>query len=155
MDWFGDKLSRLIEEGKRALGQEVVVMSEVQEDEVDDGSGNWVEENDGPSTSTSKYTPITPNYSTATSSSSRFSSPSIPIARHGKGRSEGNYYGSSLPSTPLQGRSRGLSTASECTPASSSVRESEAEWQSPHIRDSMERARAAYRQKRGLGLDLG
>ena len=43
MDWIGDKISKLIEEGKRALGQEVVVLSEAQEDEVDDGSGDWEE----------------------------------------------------------------------------------------------------------------
>ncbi|KAG6878278.1 hypothetical protein C0993_009636 [Termitomyces sp. T159_Od127] len=44
MDWIGDKLSKLIEEGKRALNREVVVMSDSQEDEVDDGSGAWEEE---------------------------------------------------------------------------------------------------------------
>ena len=43
MDWIGDKISKLIEEGKRALGQQVVVMSEAKEDEVDDGSGDWEE----------------------------------------------------------------------------------------------------------------
>lgn len=42
MDWIGGKLAQLIEEGKKALGTEVVVMSEAQEDEVDDGSGAWV-----------------------------------------------------------------------------------------------------------------
>ncbi|KAF8624026.1 hypothetical protein AX17_007232 [Amanita inopinata Kibby_2008] len=41
MDWIGDKLSTLIAEGKRALGREVVVMSDSKEDEVDDGSGAW------------------------------------------------------------------------------------------------------------------
>ncbi|KAF8643186.1 hypothetical protein AX16_009177 [Volvariella volvacea WC 439] len=46
MDWIGDKLSVLIEEGKRALGREVVVMSECKEDEVDDGLGGWVDEDD-------------------------------------------------------------------------------------------------------------
>ncbi|KAI9464507.1 hypothetical protein BJY52DRAFT_1249521 [Lactarius psammicola] len=44
MDWMGDRLARLIEDGKKALGKEVVVMSEAQEDEEDDGSGNWEEE---------------------------------------------------------------------------------------------------------------
>ncbi|KAF8621880.1 hypothetical protein AX15_007436 [Amanita polypyramis BW_CC] len=41
MDWIGDKLSTLISEGKRALGCEIVVMSDSKEDEVDDGSGAW------------------------------------------------------------------------------------------------------------------
>ncbi|KAJ8095055.1 hypothetical protein PM082_010273 [Marasmius tenuissimus] len=46
MDWIGDKLSMLIEEGKRALGREIVVASENPQDEVDDGRGGWVEEGD-------------------------------------------------------------------------------------------------------------
>ncbi|KAF9266663.1 hypothetical protein L218DRAFT_955774 [Marasmius fiardii PR-910] len=46
MDWIGDKLSMLIQEGKRALGREVVVSSECAEDEVDDGSGGWIEEDE-------------------------------------------------------------------------------------------------------------
>ncbi|KAK0440940.1 uncharacterized protein EV420DRAFT_1341517, partial [Desarmillaria tabescens] len=44
MDWIGDKLSRLIEEGKKALGREVVVMSEDPADEVDDGNDDWEED---------------------------------------------------------------------------------------------------------------
>ncbi|KAH9479777.1 hypothetical protein JR316_0008372 [Psilocybe cubensis] len=44
MDWMGDKLSQLIEQGRRALQTEVVVMSEAREDEVDDGAGGWVED---------------------------------------------------------------------------------------------------------------
>ena len=46
MDWMGNRLARLIDDGKKALGKGVVVMSEVQEDEVDDGSRNWEEEVD-------------------------------------------------------------------------------------------------------------
>jgi hypothetical protein len=37
MDWIGTKLSQLINEGQKALGREIVVASEAQEDEVDDG----------------------------------------------------------------------------------------------------------------------
>ncbi|KDR67682.1 hypothetical protein GALMADRAFT_257941 [Galerina marginata CBS 339.88] len=44
MDWIGDKLGMLIEQGRRALQSEVVVMSEAQEDEVDDGRGGWEED---------------------------------------------------------------------------------------------------------------
>lgn len=44
MDWIGDKLTMLIEQGKRALNSEVVVFSEAKEDEVDDGSGSWEED---------------------------------------------------------------------------------------------------------------
>ena len=39
----------LIQQGSRALGTEVVIMSEAKEDEVDDGSPGWEEEdNDQP-----------------------------------------------------------------------------------------------------------
>lgn len=44
MDWIGDRLSRLIEEGQKALNREIVVMSDAKEDEEDDGSGGWEEE---------------------------------------------------------------------------------------------------------------
>lgn len=46
MDWIGGKLAQLIEEGKKALKAEVVVMSDAQEDEVDDGSGAWVSDDE-------------------------------------------------------------------------------------------------------------
>jgi hypothetical protein len=46
MDWIGDKLSMLIEQGKRALNAQVVVSSDAKEDEVDDGSDGWEEESD-------------------------------------------------------------------------------------------------------------
>lgn len=50
MDRIGAQLAALIEQGRRALNSEVVVMSEVKEDEVDDGTGHWVEEPEaGPS----------------------------------------------------------------------------------------------------------
>jgi hypothetical protein len=56
MDWIGGKLAELIEQGKRALGQEVVVMCDAKEDEVDDNTGAWVEveeeEGDGEGCST-------------------------------------------------------------------------------------------------------
>ena len=49
MDWMGDRLAMLIAEGQKALGKEVVVMSESAEDEVDDGDGAWVDNDQGPS----------------------------------------------------------------------------------------------------------
>jgi len=51
MDWIGDKLSMLIEQGKRALNSEIVIMSDAKEDEVDDGTGQWEEEEEGTSSS--------------------------------------------------------------------------------------------------------
>jgi len=157
MDWIGDKLSRLIEEGKRALGTEVVVMSDAQEDEVDDGSGNWVEENEGSSTGY-KRSRIVPRSNVPSPSSNKFdfSSPDIPIPRHGKGRSEGHFdvqgTSSSLPVTSMHARG-----GSDFSPASFSSDnwETENDWQSGQVREAMERARASFKQKRGLGLDLG
>jgi len=62
MDWMGDKIRHLIEEGQKALGKEVVVMSDnpdANEDgAVDDGLEGWEEVEDdrmrpGPSSPTS------------------------------------------------------------------------------------------------------
>ncbi|KAF8524181.1 hypothetical protein JB92DRAFT_2881396 [Gautieria morchelliformis] len=47
IDWMGDKIRSLIEEGQRALGKEVVVMNEDENNEegaVDDGMDGWEEE---------------------------------------------------------------------------------------------------------------
>ncbi|KLO13274.1 hypothetical protein SCHPADRAFT_940521 [Schizopora paradoxa] len=159
MDWIGDKLARLIEEGKRALGTEIVVKSDAQEDEVDDGSGNWVEENEGPSSHKRSRTIGTSRSNVPSPSSHKFdfsSSPSVPISRHGKGRSDGysdsQGISSSLPVTSMHSRG-----GSDFSPASFSSRnwETEDDCQSASVREAMERARASYRQKRGLGLDLG
>jgi hypothetical protein len=56
MDWIGDKLSALIAEGKRALGAEIVVMSDAKEDEVDDGTGVWEDSVDDESLNTAATT---------------------------------------------------------------------------------------------------
>ncbi|KAI9573935.1 hypothetical protein HD554DRAFT_572626 [Boletus coccyginus] len=46
MDWMGDRLTCLIQEGQKALGREIVVMSDAKEVEVDDGSNDWEEKQD-------------------------------------------------------------------------------------------------------------
>ena len=182
MDWIGDKLAQLIEEGKRALGREIVVMSEVQEDEVDDCSGNWVEENDGHASTSyaSPYAlssvaspplPMTPGTPSPAMGWGKRNT-GVPFgkqtlrargslrAHHSKSRSDvGNCSfstdmtayevegacGRSLPASP--------NLASRFEVNATPVKESEQEWSSPAIRESMERARAAYRQKRGLGIE--
>ena len=154
MDWIGDKLSRLIEEGKRALGTEIVVSSEAPEDEVDDGSGDWIEED--PLASASFC------FDSSASSRQMFSSPSrIP-------RYKGSYNNSitapvkratnpaphfvfqdrtaSTPNSPKQLKSLSVAPSPEKLPSLFANDESE----SPSIRESMERARAAYRQRRGF-----
>ncbi|KIJ20568.1 hypothetical protein PAXINDRAFT_160140 [Paxillus involutus ATCC 200175] len=166
MDWIGDRLNRLIEEGQKALGREIVVMSDSKEDEVDDGSGGWEEEEPrstaGPSISRRgsvrslhrAYRPrdiaLPPSHSAHPASPStspkkrRFDAESV---HHSPGRSA---YSTTFPvaSTPRR-IGRGPSVESDVfTPLSSSFREDESTWQSPEIRESMERARALYLQKR-------
>lgn len=165
MDWIGSKLSSLIEEGRKALGKQVVVMSEAKEDEVDDGSGEWVEEDEGEfgrgrstrsrSGSTSRRrTPAAgslgrragaglsinpPAYGVGVSSASSSASPR---------RSQ--FTGSGLPSSlPIN-----INNGSSLAPYESSE-----SWESPEVRESMERARARARERRaqqtqGLGTSF-
>ncbi|KAJ7588074.1 hypothetical protein C8J56DRAFT_940841 [Mycena floridula] len=133
MDWIGDKLSMLIEEGKRALGREVVVMSETQEDELDDGSGSWEEDE-------------------TLANSSRSASP-----RRGRRKLQPQSYPSSAsprstrfdlsPSAPI-----GIPTSTSHSTPSSSFREEASEWSSPAMRESMERARALALARKNRGL---
>ncbi|KAI0700130.1 hypothetical protein C8T65DRAFT_580569 [Cerioporus squamosus] len=123
MSWIGDRLTQLIAEGQKALGKEVVVMSEDQADEVDDGSGAWVEEEEERLPGSSRragfglppYSPHTPQLGSPRKS--RFD--------------------------------RGHSVDSDARSVAS-LREDESTWESPEVRESMERARQLYRQKRGL-----
>ncbi|KAF7336687.1 hypothetical protein MVEN_02103700 [Mycena venus] len=63
MDWIGDQLSILIQEGQKALGREIVVKSDAREDEVDDGCGVWEEEEEAVSTKSLADPPRTrPHY---------------------------------------------------------------------------------------------
>ena len=124
MSWIGDRLAHLIAEGQKALGKEVVIMSEDQRDEVDDGSGAWVEEDERAPGSSRRpgfglppYSPHTPQHS-GSPTKSRFD--------------------------------RGASVDSDSRSIAGSFREDEAVWETPEMRESMERARMLYRQKRGL-----
>ena len=138
MDWMGDRLARLIEDGKKALGKEVVVMSEAQEDEEDDGSGNWEEE---------------ANPGTSSGRASRSGS----MRRKDRSQALGfTSYVSPLSSPPptLSPRRQQFSTvhSSSALPipgrSSHSFRGDEPQWQSPELRESMERARVAYLRDR-------
>lgn len=166
MDWIGSKLSSLIEEGRKALGKQVVVMSEAKEDEVDDGSGEWIEEDEGEfgrgrstrsrSGSTSRRRgPAAagslgrragaglninpPAYGVGFSSASSSASPR---------RSQ--FSGSGLPSSlPIN-----INNGSSLTPYVSTE-----SWESPEVRESMERARARAKERRaqqtqGLGTSF-
>ncbi|KAH9849842.1 hypothetical protein C2E23DRAFT_837511 [Lenzites betulinus] len=121
MSWIGDRLAHLIAEGQKALGKEVVIMSEDKEDEVDDGSGAWVED-DEPVQGSSR-SPGLPLYSP---SSSRFSA------------------------SPSKSRfDRGVSVDSDTRSVRSAFAEDDSAWATEEMRESMERARMLYRQKRG------
>ncbi|KAI0796191.1 hypothetical protein C8Q75DRAFT_745620 [Abortiporus biennis] len=156
MDWMGDRLAQLIEEGKRALGKEVVVMSDAQEDEVDDGSPAWVEEDEPSSSALHAST----SYSSLRRSKSRprnipipsYSPPSYatPQTTPAKDKFDLSYSRlSSAAVTPGSvGRSRGLSVDSDSRSFVGSVhREDESQWQTPELRESMEKARVLYRQR--------
>jgi hypothetical protein len=140
MDWIGDKLAMLIEEGKRALQSEVVVMSDAQEDEVDDGTGLWEEEQPRPSLSRSS--------SIKRAGSKRSAAPSLPIpsASPRRGGFDVPSSVSSTSDTPRRSHSRGISYESALP---SSLKEEPGAWASPELRESMEKARARILAKRG------
>ncbi|KAI0358250.1 hypothetical protein OH77DRAFT_1421566 [Trametes cingulata] len=124
MSWIGDRLAQLIAEGQKALGKEVVIMSEDKEDEVDDGSGAWVEEDEPVQASSSSRTPGLPPYS-----------PPPPCFSASPSRSVFD---------------RGVSVESDSRSIRGNFAEEDATWASQEMRESMERARMLYRQKRGL-----
>ena len=178
MDWIGDKLSELIEQGKKALNREVVVMSEAQEDEVDDGSGAW-EEEEGRREGDEDRASVRTAVSRSRSGSVKHSSLRRPRSVIGFG------YGSSSLSPTNTRHHRGQSSSTTdlhtpspsprkgpegyhavMTPMTSSVSaptmmpgdgfgfgmEDKREWESPEMRESMERARAKVLERmRGLG----
>ncbi|KAI0032679.1 hypothetical protein K488DRAFT_49450 [Vararia minispora EC-137] len=144
MDWMGGRLAQLIEEGKRALGKEVVVMSETAEDAEDDASGNWEEEDE---TLSSHSRP-----SSRRGSMRRKQRPQhlgLP-ASHAGSPGQFSPYGLSLsPSShamPISGHSR--TGSEEANGASSSFTEDSSAWQSLELRESMQKARARYLQSR-------
>jgi len=155
MDWIGDRISQLIEEGKKALGKEVVVMSDSKEDEVDDGSGLW-EDSDGGDLGSSPSSRYARSLSSPRRKRARPSLPHQTIL--------GGFCGSSpskppVYATPTKSTYPGSpsSTRSSVEPFSSLgssptmtgwTRESEGDWQSEEMRASMELARATYMAKR-------
>ena len=143
MDWIGDKITQLIEEGKRALGTEIVLASEAPEDEMDDGRGDWADDDDMSGSrfsSSSRRSRNHNSYSVPSTTTPR----RIYYNRHPHSRSEDlSASTSALPSTPDAKRSH-------VTEALSSSYTTETEWSSPQLRESMERARAAYRLRQGL-----
>jgi len=151
MDWMGDRLARLIEDGKKALGKEVVVMSEAQEDEEDDGSGDW-EEEANPGTSSARASlsgSIRRKDKSQVPGLISYASPFISLPPTASPRRQQfSTVHTSHPSAalPIPGRSSHSHSASVDTHHSFDGDESL--WQSPELRESMERARAAYLRDR-------
>ncbi|KAJ7285067.1 hypothetical protein C8J57DRAFT_1290342 [Mycena rebaudengoi] len=156
MDWIGDQLSMLIQEGQKALGREIVIQSDVREDEIDDGAGVWEEEGgyDEEFGGRSSYqnslsrscsprqrkrprnlTLAPPSYASRPPSSSPrasrfdFAPSSLPSSTGTRWRSDG------------LGSGRGMSADSE-RGRGTVGREDEQTWESPELKESMARARA-------------
>ncbi|KAJ3770758.1 hypothetical protein FB446DRAFT_742941 [Lentinula raphanica] len=160
IDSLGSKLSFLIEQGKRALGREIVVMSEVEEDEVDDGSGAWVEDegDDGGGEFGKKGQGRAHRgrLSRSGSTSRRRAAGGAPFAGSSTGtgsvgRRAGADMSISLPPYGLgmETRSRGPSVPSS-PPAS--VPTFETSWESEELKETMERARAIVRERRSMNF---
>jgi hypothetical protein len=164
MDWIGDKLSKLIEEGKKALGREVVVMSDAKEDEVDEGTGCWEEEAPAPSSDlppsrpaslrrgkTPHALPISsPYHAHAHTHSHTTLSP--PLAYSPSTRTIQSEYDTSagLP-IPPPGTTRGVTMDSDARSGPGKW-EDESAWTSPELRASMEKARARVFGSRDRGM---
>ena len=144
MDWMGGRLARLIEDGKKALGKEVVVMSEAQEDEEDDGSGNW-EEEANPGTSSGRASRSGSVRRKDKSHATGFASP--PRTASPRRQQFPTLTSHSSSALPIPGRST-HSTSVDTVQSYHSFRGDESQWQSPELRESMERARAAYLRDR-------
>ncbi|KAJ6576575.1 hypothetical protein DFH09DRAFT_1149754 [Mycena vulgaris] len=167
MDWIGDQLSMLIQEGQKALGREIVIKSDAREDEVDDGCGVWEEEEGsydqefggvGSSNSMSRscsprqrkrprnLTLAPPSYASRPPSASpratrfEFMSASLPSSAGARWR----------PDAPGSGSARGMSAESELG-RTNSGRDEEQTWESPELKESMARARARLLGMRGAG----
>ncbi|TRM65433.1 hypothetical protein BD626DRAFT_488777 [Schizophyllum amplum] len=132
MDWIGGKISSLIAEGQKALGREVVVMSEAQEDEVDDGSGNWEDEDDAPRR---------PSVSRRGSMRGRMSPPSYAASM------PSSYQGGSASRSSSRGAGAGLPPSTPSMGSEFGVRD-DTSFESPELRASMEAARARYMRNR-------
>ncbi len=138
MDWIQDKLAQLIEEGKRALNREVVVTSDAKEDEFDDGTGVWEEEvEDQQRTSVSRASSLkrtTKRSRHHVYGSHSVSSPHLPQSTT-----------PAPPPTPGRAHSRGFSSDS----VTNLSREDDNEWQSPELRELMQKARERIFASRG------
>jgi hypothetical protein len=157
MSLFSDRISALINEGKRALGREVVVSSERPEDEMDDGTGDWIEDDGSspviPSAAVPHPFPL-PSTSAISSRNKRRPS-SLSAAQAAAGFSPAHRATLSTTATPRRSRMDGSSgrrslggtfERTDSVDSARSTRENEGEWESPELREFMRKAR----ESRGL-----
>ncbi|KAK2462257.1 hypothetical protein APHAL10511_005753 [Amanita phalloides] len=169
MDWIGDQLSVLIAEGKRALGCEIVVMSDSKEDEVDDGSGAW--EDSSPTSDSEDYTSHASSarrrraHTTASAPVSSLRGPYSPqhsdVMPPALAPTRQSYSASTTcllapPSTPRRTHTYGRSLDS--SPGSQTFWKSSEDinsFDSPELRETMERARQRVMMMRSSGSGGG
>ncbi|KAJ7126909.1 hypothetical protein C8R44DRAFT_779870 [Mycena epipterygia] len=164
MDWIGDQLSMLIQEGQKALGREIVIKSDAREDEVDDGCGVWEEEEGGYDQEFGGAAPHQNSLSRSSSPRQRkrprnltLAPPSYasrpPSASPRTPRFE--FTSASLPSAGTRWRPdtvrslRGMSAESDGRTHPGG--DEEPTWESPELKESMARARARLLGMRGAG----
>jgi hypothetical protein len=137
----------LIEEGKKALNREIVVMSDAQEDEIDDGSGAWEEDS-----------PAHAHAPTSISRSNSAKRTRRPIISH---NTFDPPFASSAPTPSSMTMPMTISprrphiSGSEHGDTSISFPEDERTWESPELRELMERARARAKMGTGTGTSTG
>lgn len=144
MDWLGGRLAQLIEEGKKALGKEVVVLSDAKEDEEDDGSGAWVSDDEF-------------GIPGALGKNRRTGSVRSRVGRSSTVSSGTGVYGNttkvglSLPTTPTRGRGISCNGGGSvgASPTTSSLLQETEQFESPEVREMMERARAKITARLG------
>ncbi|KAJ3762698.1 hypothetical protein EV360DRAFT_92308 [Lentinula raphanica] len=158
IDSLGSKLSFLIEQGKRALGREIVVMSEVEEDEVDDGSGAWVEDDGddegGEFGKKGQGRGHKGRLSRSGSTSRRRAAGGAPFAGSSTGsvgRRAGADMSIGLPPYGLGTDTRSTGPSAPSSPPAS-VPTFETSWESEELKETMERARAIVRERRSMNF---
>lgn len=146
MDWMGAQLAKLIEEGKRALHKEVVVMSEAKEDEDDDGSGMWEDESHlAVSRSGSMRAHKRSRRSDVVSPPPSYISPQTTPR---KKRFDSNYTSQRPHRLASPSRSGRADSIESTRSGNSSHQREDDSWQSPELRESMERARRRLLEQR-------
>jgi hypothetical protein len=128
MDWIGDKLSTLIEQGKKALSREIIVMSDAAKDEVDDASGAWEEKDLDENEAHHSSAKHRPRPDTELTFPPISASAPIPI------------------SIPVSSSSMPTHSPTPSVRFNPNDREDVQAWASPELRELMERARAKARE---------